>query len=86
MSMTHTQYARSLGIGPSILEQLIDEGLLFTVEGKHGSAYHLEHPLPSGDEVIAAARGLYEQRLQTALRATRRLEVGHGPISSGLLV
>lgn len=29
MSMTHTQYARSLGIEPSIIEQLIDEGLLF---------------------------------------------------------
>lgn len=85
MTMTHTQYARSLGIEPSIIEQLIGEGLLFMVERRHGSAYYLEHPLPSEGEVIAAARGLYERRLQTALRATRRLEVELEAIRHDLL-
>lgn len=56
--MAHTQYVRSLGIEPSTIEHLIDEGLLLTAESKHGSAYYLEHPLPSEGEVIAAARGL----------------------------
>lgn len=85
MSMTHIQYARSLGIEPSIIEQLIDEELLFTVERKHGSAYFLEHPLPSKDEVIAAARSLYERRLQTALQASRRLKVELEAIHNDLL-
>lgn len=85
MSMTHTQYAKSLGIEPSIIEQLIDDELLFTVERKHGSAYYLEHPLPRETEVIAAARSLYERRLQTALRATHRLEVELEAIRNDLL-
>lgn len=77
MSMSHTQYARSLGIAPSVIVELIEDDSLdlFMVERKHAATYHLEHPLPSEAEVIAAARALYERRLRSALAATKRLQI-----------
>lgn len=49
MSMSHTQYARSLGIQPSVIVELIEDDSLelFAVERKHAATYHLEHPLPA---------------------------------------
>lgn len=83
--MTHTQYARSLGIEPSIITELITAKLLFTVDRKHGPTYYLAEPLPSEDEVIAAARKLYAQKLRRALHATRQLEVEVEAIRNDLL-
>lgn len=87
MSMSHTQYARSLGIAPSVIVELIEDDSLdlFTVERKHAATYHLEHPLPAEAEVIAAARALYERRLRSALAATKRLQIEVEAVRNDLL-
>ena len=87
MSMSHTQYARSLGIDPSVIVELIEDDslTLFTVERKHAATYQLEHPLPAEVEVIEAARVLYERRLRSALAATRRLQVEVEAVRNDLL-
>lgn len=87
MTMSHTQYARSLGIQPSVIVELIEDDSLelFTVERKHAATYHLEHPLPAEVDVIAAARALYERRLRSALTATKRLQIEVEAVRNDLL-